>query len=125
MSNRSDLAEILRRLADYVDRHPDAELAPLFEKAARLTRSRKERPSEAMTEVEAYSFASRLQTMTSRDEGLSMLKAEIPTRRSLEVLARSLRLPVQKDDTVERLRQKIVENIIGARLRSEAIQGNS
>ena len=46
-------------------------------------------------------------------------------RDALESMARYLNLPVQRDDTVERLRAKIVENLIGARLRSDAIQGHA
>ncbi len=72
---------------------------------------------------EVKEIATKLQTLPTREAGEGLLKDEAQNRRSLEALARFLQLPVQRDDTVERLRAKIVENTIGSRLRSEAIQG--
>jgi len=72
---------------------------------------------------EVKEIAARLQTLRTREAGEVLLKDEALNRRSLEALARFLQLPVQRDDTIERLRAKIIENTIGSRLRSEAIQG--
>ena len=130
MSNkRSELASILRRLADYVDNHWDDELAPIFEQATALgqatgqqKRHRGQPPkgidSERMKEIEEE-----LHRLRSREDGERLLQNEAPNRPALESLARFFQLPVQKDDTIERLRAKIIENTIGSRLRSKAIQG--
>ncbi len=128
-NKRSELANILRRLADYIDRHPDEELAPIFGQAALLMQSadyRKQRYGQLRTTFgpkEVQEIATKLLTLRSREDGEALLKNEVHIRRALEALARFLQLPVQRDDTVERLRAKIVENTIGSRLRSEAIQG--
>ena len=128
-NKRSELANILRRLADYVDRHPDHELAPIFEQAAALFR----RPAPPkkngikgasnLSREDVARIATELRQLSSRPDGESFLIREVPFRRGLEALARFLQLPVQRDDSVERLRAKIVENTIGSRLRSNAIQG--
>jgi len=68
-------------------------------------------------------IAAKLQTLRPREAGERLLQDEAPNRPALEALARFLQLPVQRDDTIERLRAKIIENTIGSRLRSEAIQG--
>lgn len=128
-NKRSELANLLRGLADYVDRYPDPELAPIFEQAAALMKT-----SEAYKKTQIHSvgkfnedslreLVAKLRGLPSREEGESLLQCEAPNRRSLEILARYLQLPVQRDDTVERLRSKIVESTIGSRLRSNAIQG--
>jgi hypothetical protein len=125
MSNRSELAEILRRLADYIDTHPDESLKPILQDAVRLTRKNQSPEQKKPLDVEeANRIAALLREIPSREEGLALLQARISNRRTLEAMARFFNLPVQRDDTVERLREKIVENTIGARLRSEAIQGN-
>lgn len=126
-SKRSELADILRALADYIDNHPDENLMPLFERAATLTQSRgsEKRPTNSKWIFDARAIAAQLQVLKSREDGESLLREKIPNKRGLEEFARFLQLPVQRDDTTERLRAKIIENTIGSRLRSEAIQGKS
>lgn len=129
MNKRSDLANILRRLADYVDRQPNEELAPLFQQAANLLHGasiRKRRHGEIKSAKSTESLdqiASDLRGLPSREAGEALLRERLVNREALESLARFLQLPVQRDDTLERLRAKIVENVIGSRLRSDAIQG--
>jgi hypothetical protein len=124
-SKRSELANILRRLADYVDKHPDEDLAPIFKQAATLMQStervKKSQPQKQLPDVQA--IATELQTLQTRDAGDALLRERVPNRSGLEAIARFLQLPVQRDDSVDRLRAKIVENTIGSRLRSDAIQG--
>lgn len=124
-SKRSELANILRRLADYVDKHPDEDLAPIFKQAATLMQStervKKSPPQKQLPDVQA--IATELQTLQTRDAGDALLRERVPNRSGLEAIARFLQLPVQRDDSVDRLRAKIVENTIGSRLRSDAIQG--
>ena len=128
-NKRSQLANILRRLADYIDRHPDEELAPIFEQAAKLMQSAGADKKSGIRSRGKFSpwqvgeIVDKLRALPSREIGDAFLQRELPNRRALEMLARFLQLPVQRDDTVERLRAKIIENTIGSRLRSDAIQG--
>jgi lipopolysaccharide biosynthesis regulator YciM len=129
MNKRSELANILRQLADYIDRQSDDELAPLFQQASRLMhgatiRKKTEGGNKlAMGTESLHQIAQQLQELDTRNSGEVLLKEKIANRETLESLARFLQLPVQRDDTIERLRAKIVENTIGSRLRSDAIQG--
>jgi hypothetical protein len=128
-NKRTELANILRLLADYIDRCPDPELAPIFEQAAALMQladSQKKTHTQYLGKFGADDLREivvKLRDLPSRDAGVAFLHVQAPTRRALEVLARFLQLPVQRDDTVERLRTKIVESTVGSRLRSDAIQG--
>ena len=58
----------------------------------------------------------------TRDEALAILSSEAFVKKDLEGLARSLDLPVSREDNVDRLTSKIVEATVGSRLNSEAIR---
>ena len=45
------------------------------------------------------------------------------TRRDLEAMARDRNVHVTKDDNVRRIKEKLVEVIVGSRLNSAAIRG--
>lgn len=129
MSKKNQLANILRRLADYVEHCSDDDLRPLFDEASQLLRPsapHKSTRSSGDAKLAPYDLrriADQLRVLPSREEGEALLREKITNRASLEALARTLQIPVQRDDTVERLRAKIVETLIGFRLRSDAIQG--
>ena len=87
------------------------------------SKRRNHKPASSREPRDISSVGQRLIALESRDEGLQLLsKAELG-RSDLERLARQLELPVRKDDTVERLRDRIIEATIGARLSSRAIRG--
>src|SRR5689334_14510081 len=103
MSNTkaSDLAKILRRLADYVDRCSDEELDPLFAQASVLMQSaageKKSEPKRKMSGRELEDIATKLRSLGSRDAGDDLLQKCFSNRYSLETMARYLNLPVQRD----------------------------
>lgn len=74
-NKRSELASILRRLADYIDSYPDPELAPIFEQAARLMQtnssSAKSRSSlrEKPDAEEMMGIAAKLRALPTREAG--------------------------------------------------------
>lgn len=131
VSKRSELANILRGLADYVDRRSDEDLAPILRRAgALMQRAEPARRDRGRSRLRAKlpdvrAIATELQTLPTRESGDALLRDKAPNRTGLGVIARYLQLPVQGDDTVKRLRAKIVENTIGSRLRSDAIQGKN
>jgi hypothetical protein len=124
---RNELALLLRRLADFLENRSDEELFPLFEQASKLLPpvSRK-KPPGPVKNFKASAFvleiSKQLRQLPTRESGETLLKDRAPNREALEALARHLNLPVQRDDTIDKLRAKIVENVIGSRLRSDAIQ---
>jgi hypothetical protein len=127
-SKGSELASILRRLADYIERRSEDDLAPLFAQTVTLKEReafrKRVNPSEGKpATLDLSDIAAQLRMLPSREAGEALLRTKGRNRSALEAIARFLQLPVQRDDTVERLRAKIVENTIGSRLRSDAIQG--
>lgn len=92
------------------------------------TEGDEERPtggrSAGHTEVEFRDIAERLQASRSRETAALLLHNEkLAGKNDLAKLARFLRIHVNKHDKREMIEDKIVEAVVGVRLRSEAIQG--
>lgn len=124
--NNVELAALLRKLADFVEERTDAELAPLLDQAGKLiakSSPRKRQASNSKRSNESIRELARLlEGLPSREAGDALLQQHGLRKIDLEALARQLELPVQRDDSIERLRAKIIEHVIGSRLRSSAIQ---
>ena len=66
---------------------------------------------------------SKLLGLTAREEGRAYLDGLGLNKPSLQRLASTLDLPAPNTDSVDRIKDRIVEATIGYRLRSEAIRG--
>ena len=64
-----------------------------------------------------------LATVDSTSAGFEMLNRAGLNRVNLEEVARSLDLPLTKQDSTSRLEEKIIEALIGSRLNSQAVRG--
>ena len=90
----------------------------------RITRKRnKEEPVPSVSEEDLQSLIARITGMSNREEAQQFLDISFSTRKSIEPIARRLDIPIMKQDKIEILRDKIIEATVGARIRSEAIQG--
>lgn len=122
-------ASALRRLAAAVERMSDDELARLNEPGTEIEikvlrrRAKDELPSEARLDL--VDIIAKLTAFPSRAEASRFLESGFETKKVLEQIARHLDVPVLKQDKTETLRDKIIEATVGARLRSEAIQGGN
>lgn len=86
--------------------------------APKQPRARKSRRSrEELSEVEREFIAS-----PDRESARSLLERSGLVKEDLLSLARSLAVPVKSGDRVETIRFKLVEGVVGARLRSEALR---
>ncbi len=122
------IGDLLRMIADFVGRLTDSEIDALLARTVHLSLSgdippskrrarSKERPRDTAPLIAA------LREARTRDEAESVLEREEISKSMLERVARELDLPVLRSDSVDRLRQKIVEASVGYRINSEAIQG--
>lgn len=122
------LATLLRRLADSIESGSDAELQALLGKRVperRDLKATKKSPpgSTNLAMAELKQIVSRLEALESREAGGKFLDGLQLTKANLEQLARWMDLSVQREDTLDRLRDKVIEASIGYRLRSQAVQG--
>jgi hypothetical protein len=84
---------------------------------------RKKNVPENSSVKDEESFVAILRASTSRQGALDLLRSERRSKADLVHIARHLQIHVEKHDRLEALEEKIVENVIGTRLRTEAIQG--
>jgi len=133
MEQKEIIVKLLNRLADTITHSSSEEFEALLAGKAALaiayrTRatSKQDKASKKSTQrntKELAVIAVLLRQVGSRAEGLRSLDQAQLNKKELEDLARLMDLPVSRDDDAERLKQKIIEDVIGARLNSEAIRG--
>lgn len=127
MTSAGDLAKIVRLIATFIEGLTDDEIEALLSRRRVLQlsdtgtpRSKQRRKSKS---VDPALVADALQQARSREEATAVLEGEGISKFVLEKLARQFDLPVLRSDSVERLRQRLVESAIGFRINSEAIRG--
>lgn len=130
MSSTSFLAATaLRRVAAALERMSEEDISRLNEPGTEIEirvlrrRSKDEPISEATLDL--ADIVTKLTRSESRSDASKFLEDSFGTKKTLEQIARHLDVLVSKQDKVETLRDRIIEATVGARLRSEAIQGNS
>ena len=77
------------------------------------------------TSVITDELRAKLEDCKSRDEARAILGEHKMSKKELQRVSRELDLPVNRDDDTERLLDRIVESVVGFRLRSMAVQGKS
>ena len=90
----------------------------------RIVRTRTSAPAaDELTDDAKRSLLADLGKAATREDGIQVLEDTLSTRKESEAMARFLDISILKQDKVATIREKIVEATIGARLRSQAIQG--
>jgi hypothetical protein len=137
MSPKEVIAKLLRRLSETLERASPGDVEELLSGQAALVISKANRGSRNSGKGDSSrerreqpnmkrlgGIVVELRRLESRDEGSGLLARAQLTKKELEDLARLMDLPVSREDDAERLKQKIVEESIGARLNSQAIRGS-
>jgi hypothetical protein len=128
---RAILANILRKLADAIENSNvdeqedfDIEVKPtrMRTKPTRGHGSRSNRKTDVSPE-ETEDLLGQLDKVTTREAAFEVLERLELTRKELEALARPRSVHFTKDDNVQRIKEKLVEAIVGSRLNSLAIRG--
>jgi hypothetical protein len=119
---------IMRRLAEALQAIADEDLRkldnPQYAIEVKVVRKRThdeaqiEKPVTGVTEA-----ISHLERCATRQDGQDFLSKNFLTKKTLEEIARRLDISINKNDKSETLRDRIVEATVGARIRSQAIQG--
>lgn len=127
-SHKLQFPNALRRLVDAVERLSEDDLSKLGDESysieIRLTRKRnKEDAITPIQEADLENVIEKLTNFPSREDAQQFLDANFSTRKSVELIARKLDIPISRQDKVETLRDKVIETTVGARVRSQAIQG--
>lgn len=127
-SQKLKFSNTLRRLINAVEQLSEDDISKIEDESynieIRLTRKRnKEETNAPIQEVDLANVIEKLTSFANREEAQHFLNANFSTRKSIELIARKLDIPISKQDKAETLRSKIIEATVGARVRSQAIQG--
>lgn len=132
MKSKRHIAVMLRRLLEAVENMSESDIEQLVNSTDRLkitvsqsTRA-KSRISEGskMSGDEMWILIRELQNCKTREEAREILHRDprAPLKDNLTKVAKLLKVHVNKHDRREALEDKIVESVIGVKLRSEAIR---
>ncbi|MTI52170.1 MAG: hypothetical protein FH757_11130 [Alcanivorax sp.] len=90
-----------------------------------VKKKQKNQDAVSLSQKDADEILDKLKECRDRDSGYELLKASLKTRKDLEKFAKLIDIYVMKQDKVEKIRDKIIEGVIGASIRSTVIQGKN
>ncbi|QKO21099.1 hypothetical protein [Rhodoferax sp. BAB1] len=90
-----------------------------------IRRRAKDEPSHLSLDTSAEEAIAQITALSNRQDAQALLDSKFSSKKALEMIARKLDIPIIRQDKVEDLRDKIVEATVGARIRSQAIQGTT
>lgn len=129
IKGKYDLAFALRRCAEALTALNDDDLTKLSDEnysiEIKFSRRRNKSPTETDDKNDIQQLSEKLISIDSRDQAFAFLNSNFKTKKRLETIARQFDIPILKSDKLENLTDKIVEATVGARKRSQAIQGYS
>jgi len=128
---QTEVAKILRKIADAIERSSvetledfDIELKPRRMRTDPAHGGEKRSTRRvALNPAEVKNLLEQLKEVSTREAAYEILEKLDFTRRGLEDMARDRNVHVTKDDNVQRIKEKLVEVIVGSRLNSAAIRG--
>jgi hypothetical protein len=125
-----NLLIVFRRLTEALDSLSEDELKKLSDpqyavEIKTVRRRAKDEPNMLPPDTSAEEAIAQITSLPSRQDAQTLLDSKYPSKKALELIARKLDIPIIRQDKVEDLRDKIVEATVGARIRSQAIQGTT
>tara|TARA_R100000353_G_scaffold169257_2_gene132247 strand:+ start:1344 stop:1730 length:387 start_codon:yes stop_codon:yes gene_type:complete len=89
----------------------------------KITKKKNTKEDVELTEEQISNLLSELKSCADRESGIKLLIEQLKNKKQLEAFARGVDIYFMRQDKVDKIRERIVEGIIGASLRSSAIQG--
>lgn len=114
--------QLFKLVFDFLDRLSEEQLHLLLTKKAKIKLEiEKETVIEPTTQICLEEVCSKLECFTTREEaeqyidGLSLLKTD------LKYIAKKYNIPIKAKETNRQIVKKIVENVVGSKLRFDAL----
>ena len=123
-----NIITIFRRISDAIDSLTEDEISklsdPQYQVEVRAVRRRiKDDLATSLNSLDVDDIIKELSIHGTRLDAQSFLDLKCPSKKTLEQIARKLDILIVRQDKAEALRDKIIEATVGARIRSQAIQG--
>lgn len=128
MKNRNVLVKFIDEIAKGLDSLSDSDLEKLdsgsFSLEFKVTKKKEyARDIDSISKDDAEALLEKLKECPDRESGYELLKSSLKTKKDLEKFAKMIDIYVMKQDKIEKIRDKIIEGVIGASIRSTVIQG--
>ena len=131
MNNKLIISNIFQAILDNINNLSDDELNKIesgsFQIELKLTKEKQKKVEEknnSSVDQDTYDLViAKLNEAKSREEGITILETYISLKGQLETFAKQIDVTVMKSDKVDKIKTSIVDATVGARLRSNAIQG--
>lgn len=128
MKNKNVLVRFIDEIAKGLDSLSDSDLEKLdsgsFSLEFKLVKKKEyARDVESISKDDAEVLLEKLKECQDRESGYELLKSSLKTKKDLERFAKMIDIYVMKQDKIEKIRDKIIEGVIGASIRSTVIQG--
>ena len=123
MMQKHTLAKALRAIAAALDNLDQEEVEQLISGKGRFTLNLSDKPkmNNRISSNDTEEVWQKLNECNDRDEARQILST-IVNRNTLASLAKNLKIHVTKHDKREDIENKLIESVIGGKLRTEAIQ---
>lgn len=121
---------IFRRITEVISNLSESELRKLADpqyavEIKSIRRRAKDDVNPLLPDTSAEDVIAQIISLASRQDAQTFLDSKFSSKKALEIIARKLDIPIIRQDKAEDLRDKIVEATVGARIRSQAIQGTT
>ena len=116
------IVEALAQLSPKDIQHLQNPLYSVEIRVVKLKRAKEEK-ADLANNVDIDVLIQTLIQSSNRQEAYDVLEKQCPYKKDLEVIVRQLDVPFSKKDKIADLRDKIIETTVGAKIRSQAIQG--
>jgi hypothetical protein len=119
---------VFRELSKEIKKLNDEDIAKILSGQAKFRlqviekTEKQSQTTKSNVEIRARAIAVELNSMTSNEEGMELLKERCKRKADLHKLAQHLDIPFRKRDTILQLIEKIIESTIAYRTRAAAIQ---
>lgn len=94
-------------------------------RVVKVKREKETKAHDVLNDAKTETIIQTLAQFADRQEAIDFLATECVNKTELETIARSLDISILKNDKIMVLREKIVEATVGAKIRSQAIQGKT
>lgn len=120
-------ANLTRQFLRFLEELKPEEIASLESRESRVEirlsgpKRSEGKPHSGLTPEDLSKLGSELRAAATNERAATLLSGL--NKEQLTRLSRALDLPVQKSDTIDQIRERVVQSTVGFRLRSKAIQG--
>jgi len=128
--NSQALSILLRQFADLLENLDDQDVEKIIRYHSKLlisgtdaSKSLKKISPAPLSNTDIDTVRNNLKTVSTRETAEALLNEWAPKKAQLEAVAKALSVPVQKIDTADQIKNKIIDATVGYRLRSHAIRG--